>query len=61
MATAMAQRTREFDLDKEEKLGRATEYANKALEIVEVAPRPNAQVTDAIWEQAKGDFRARPM
>ena len=59
MANALAQRTREFDLDKEEKLGRATEYANKALEILEKAPRPNANVTDAQWEKAKSDLRAQ--
>jgi len=59
MANALALRTRPFDLDKEEKLGRATEYANKALEILEAAARPNPSVTDEQWEQAKNDFRAQ--
>jgi len=58
MAGALAQRTREFDLDKEEKLGRAEEYANRALEVLEGAPRPNAAVTDEQWEADKNDYRA---
>jgi tetratricopeptide (TPR) repeat protein len=56
MATALAQRTREFDLDKEEKLKRATDYANKSMKVLETAPRPNPQVTDEAWAQAKKDF-----
>ena len=42
-ATVIAQRTREFDLDKEEKLGRAEKYAKSAIELVkgcrQAAPR----------------------
>jgi len=58
MATALAQRTREFDLDKEEKLSRATELANQSLTILETAPRPRADVTDAQWDGAKNEYRA---
>ena len=59
MAGALGQKTREFDLDKEEKLTRAGDYANRAMEILETAPRPNATITDAQWEDAKKDFRAQ--
>jgi tetratricopeptide (TPR) repeat protein len=59
MSAALAQRTREFDLDKEEKLARATAHANRAIEILETAPRPNPNITDEQWEEAKGDFRSQ--
>jgi len=58
MAGALAQQTREFDLDKEEKLTRAEDYVNKALGILDTAPRPNPNVTDSQWEVAKNDYRS---
>ncbi|MCW5980279.1 MAG: tetratricopeptide repeat protein [Bryobacteraceae bacterium] len=59
MAPALAQRTREFDLDKEEKLSRAEKYANEALKAIDAAPRPNPNVTDQQWDEAKNDFRGQ--
>ena len=59
LAGAIAQRTKEFDLDREEKLKAAEGYANKALEILKTAPRPNPQLTDAQWEMAKKSFAAQ--
>jgi len=59
MAQTIAARTREFDLDREEKLKSAEGYATKALEIVKVAPRPNATVTDEQWDAAKKDFTSQ--
>ncbi len=59
LANGLAQKTREFDLDKEEKLRRATELANHALEVLETAPRPNPRITDEQWDAAKNDFRAQ--
>ncbi len=59
MANGMAQKTKKFDLDKEEKLGQSTEYAKRALELIDVAPRPNPGVTDAMWDDAKRDFTAQ--
>lgn len=59
MATGLAQRTRKFDLDKEEKLKRATDLATRALALIEKAPRPNPQVSDQQWEMAKKDFQAQ--
>lgn len=59
MASALAQKTREFDLDKEEKLKRAESYANKSIEILEDVLKPNPTITDEQWDQAKGDFAAQ--
>ncbi len=56
LAGAIANRTKEFDLDREEKLKAAEGYANKALEVLKTAPRPNAQITDDQWEVAKRDL-----
>jgi tetratricopeptide (TPR) repeat protein len=58
LAGLIAQGTREFDLDKEEKLGKAEKYAKEAIALVAAAPKPNPQVTDAQWEGAKKDFTA---
>jgi tetratricopeptide (TPR) repeat protein len=56
LAGGIAQRTREFDLDREEKLTRAEKLANQAIETVKAAPKPdNPQVTPEQWEQAKKD------
>jgi tetratricopeptide (TPR) repeat protein len=59
MASSLAQKTREFDLDKEEKLTRAEKLANDALTILETAPRPRPDVTDQQWEEAKNEFRSQ--
>ena len=59
MASALGQKTREFDLDKEEKLKRAEDYANRAVEILETAPRPRADISDEQWAAAKKDFDAQ--
>ena len=41
LAQALAQRTREFDLDKDEKLGRSEKLAKDAIAMVSTAPKPN--------------------
>jgi tetratricopeptide (TPR) repeat protein len=56
MASGIAQRTREHDLDREEKLGRAEKLANDAGELIKTAPKMNPQLTDEQWEAAKKDF-----
>jgi tetratricopeptide (TPR) repeat protein len=58
LAGVIAQGTREFDLDKEEKLSKAEKYAKEAMTLVASAVKPNPQVTDAQWEEAKKDFTA---
>ena len=55
LAGILAQTTREFDLDKEEKLNKAEKYVKSALELIPTAPKPNPQVTDEQWEAAKKD------
>jgi tetratricopeptide (TPR) repeat protein len=58
LGSGIAQRTREHDLDKEEKLKRAEKYANDALEALKTAEKPNPQITDEQWEGAKKDLAA---
>jgi tetratricopeptide (TPR) repeat protein len=53
LAESYAQRTREFDLDKEDKLNKADKYAKDALEALKTAPKPNPQVPDAQWDEVK--------
>jgi len=59
LAQAIAMRTREFDLDREEKLKAAEGYATKAMELLKTAPRPNPNITDEQWAEAKKDFTAQ--
>lgn len=56
LGSAYAKRTKEFDLDKEEKLKVAEKYANSALDLLKTAEKPNPQVTDEQWAAAKKDF-----
>ena len=58
IATALSQRTREFDLDKEEKLSRAEKLAKEAMEIIPTTPKPRPDITDAQWDGAKKDALA---
>lgn len=48
-----ASRTKEFDLDKEDKLKKAEDYANRGLEAVKTAEKPNPQIPDEQWNEAK--------
>ena len=58
LAELLAQRTRENDLDKEEKLAKSEKYANDAIQMLKVAPKPNPQIPDQQWEDAKKDLTA---
>jgi len=51
--------TRENDLDKEEKLTKASKYFNDTIDMLKVAPKPNPQMTDEQWEQAKKQVTAQ--
>jgi tetratricopeptide (TPR) repeat protein len=59
LAETYAQRTREFDLDKEDKLAKVDKYANAAIEALKTAPKPNPQLTDDQWNGAKKDYTAQ--
>ena len=47
LAAETARTTREFDLDKEEKLAKAEKYAKDGMALIPDAVKPNPQVTDA--------------
>lgn len=49
----LAGRTRENDLDKEEKLSKAEKSLNAAIANISTAPKPNPQLTDAQWDEGK--------
>ena len=49
----LAMTTRENDLDKEEKLTRADKLLNDSIANVQAATKPNAQLTDAQWDDGK--------
>jgi tetratricopeptide (TPR) repeat protein len=59
LANGIAQKTREFDLDKEEKLARSEKYAKSALDLIKVAPKPRPDITDAQWDEAKKDYTSQ--
>ncbi|MCS7025395.1 MAG: tetratricopeptide repeat protein [Bryobacteraceae bacterium] len=59
MSSAIAMRTREHDLDREEKLSRAEKLAKDAGEALKTATKPNPQIPDEQWEAAKKDFQAQ--
>jgi tetratricopeptide (TPR) repeat protein len=61
IAGAIAQRTKEFDLDKEEKLGKAEKLAKEAQEDIKDAPRPQPQITDEQWNAAKKDYNSQAL
>lgn len=55
IANALSVRTKEFDLDKEEKLSRAEKMAKSALELLVSAPKPNPALPDEQWTAIKND------
>jgi predicted negative regulator of RcsB-dependent stress response len=58
LARGIATKTREFDLDKEEKLSRSDKLAKQAMEILKDAPKPNPQVPDEQWLQVKKEYNS---
>ena len=59
LARQYAAHTGENDLDKEEKLNKATKYANDAMAAIPNAPKPNPAIPDAQWDAAKKDYTAQ--
>ncbi|HLK47367.1 MAG TPA: hypothetical protein VKT49_04480 [Bryobacteraceae bacterium] len=54
----IAQGTRENDLDRDDKLAKADKYSNDAITTLNAAAKPNAQMSDQQWEDAKKDLIA---
>jgi tetratricopeptide (TPR) repeat protein len=61
LAELTAQRTREHDLDREEKLTRAEKYATDAQELIKTATKPNPSITDEQWEAGRKDMNAQAL
>src|SRR5712692_8765662 len=53
LAQSIPQRTKEFDLDKEEKLQKAEKYAKKAQTLIPNLTKFNAQISDEEWSGYK--------
>jgi tetratricopeptide (TPR) repeat protein len=60
LAGETARRTREFDLDKDQKLAKADKWAKDGIEAAKTAPKPvGANVTDEQWETQKKDLQSQ--
>jgi tetratricopeptide (TPR) repeat protein len=59
LAREIAQHTKEFDLDRDEKLAKVDKYCKTALELLPTAPKPNPSLPDEQWANAKKDFEAQ--
>jgi tetratricopeptide (TPR) repeat protein len=58
VASSTIQGTKEFDLDKEQKLAKAEKYSNQAIESLKTASSPNPQMPEAQWQEAKKQMTA---
>jgi tetratricopeptide (TPR) repeat protein len=58
IASTTIQGTKEFDLDKEQKLTKAEKYAKNALESLKSEAAPNPQMTPEQWQEAKKQMSA---
>lgn len=59
LANAIPTRTREFDLDKEEKLGKAEDYAKEAMGLIPTLPKMDPNMTDDQWLSTKMEFMSQ--
>jgi|SRR5579862_3278057 len=60
MAAETARRTREFDLDKDEKLAKADKWAKEGIEDAKTFPKPpGASLSDEQWEHQKLDLQSQ--
>lgn len=59
LAYAIPSRTREFDLDKDEKLAKAEDFAKRAMALIPVMPKQNPQIPDEEWLLVKKDFMSQ--
>jgi tetratricopeptide (TPR) repeat protein len=59
LALEIVAHTREFDLDKEEKLAKAEKYANQAIANAKDSPKMRPDITDEQWNNVKKDIAAQ--
>jgi lipopolysaccharide biosynthesis regulator YciM len=59
LADLTVQQTREHDLDRDEKLAKADKYANDSIATITATAKPNPQLSDQQWEDAKKDLIAQ--
>jgi tetratricopeptide (TPR) repeat protein len=59
LAELITAQTREGDLDREEKLGKAEKYAKDSIVNVKDVAKPNPQVSDDQWNEFKKGIAAR--
>ena len=60
LAGETARRTREFDLDKDEKLAKADKWAKDGIEAAKTAPKPaGTNMTDDQWEHQRKDLQSQ--
>ncbi len=60
MAAETARRTREFDLDKDDKLAKADKWAKEGIEDAKTFPKPpGTSLTDEQWEHTKLDLQSQ--
>jgi tetratricopeptide (TPR) repeat protein len=59
VSSTMAQGTKEFDLDKDEKVKKASKMATDAIAIINTAEKPNPQLPDDQWASIKKDMLSR--
>lgn len=59
LASAIPERTRETDLDKDQKLNQAEGFAKRALAAIDKLQKPAPEMPDADWEKVRNDARAQ--
>jgi tetratricopeptide (TPR) repeat protein len=58
LAKYYAAHTRENDLDREEKLGKAEKFSKLVIDVAKTLPKPSAQFSDEQWTAARKDTAA---
>jgi tetratricopeptide (TPR) repeat protein len=59
LASETARHTREFDLDKDEKLAKVDKWAKDGIELTKTMPKVRADVSDADWDAVKKELEAQ--
>ena len=59
LSTAIPNRTREFDLDKEEKLSKAEDYAKRAITMIPMLQKVDPNLSDDDWLMTKKNFMSQ--